>query len=262
MDRAYDLAHELLGTAKQLSTPRDDWEPEAIEAAHWRPLPEPDWTWQASTLDGIVHALNEALQEAEWLPEREAPPLPHGATYSLGEWTQRAPLRRIVRGFAEPVRHVPLVSRVPEPVVLYLVHKLPGGADSLKREHHKGVGWHYHYLDKRKGRSNVVLCWDTRWEPPEDEEERKAQGPRPIFWEYHGEGNADFKAQPDLWGDPKRQSMREVCASDLKRNISEFRPASDDAEPVWPLWSILTPRAVTPPPAAPAGPAGGEKKGR
>ena len=158
-------------------------------------LPEPDWIQQASTLEGMTHALEEALEGMDLRPAPDAPPLAPDAVYTLGEWQQRAPLRQIVRGFVEPVRRVPLVSRVPEPVVLYLVHKLPGGAESLKREHHKGVGWHYHYLDKRKGRSNVVLCWDTRWEAAKTEEERKAQGPRPIFWEHHGEGNADFSAR-------------------------------------------------------------------
>lgn len=262
MDRAEALGRELLSLARELSNVGYDWQDEVVAVEGRSLLPEPDWIQQASTLEGITHALEEALEGMDWRPAPDAPPLARDAVYTLGEWQQRAPLRQIVRGFVEPVRRVPLVSRVPEPVVLYLVHKLPGGAESLKREHHKGVGWHYHYLDKRKGRSNVVLCWDTRWEAAKTEEERKAQGPRPIFWEHHGEGNADFSAQPSLWGDPKRQSMREVCAGDLKRNISEFRPASDDAEPVWPLLSILTPRAVTPPPAAPAAPAGGGKKRR
>ncbi|MHA0336783.1 hypothetical protein [Sphingomonas sp. ABOLF] len=262
MDRAEALGRELLSLARELSNVGYDWQDDMVAVEGRSMLPEPDWIQQASTLEGMTHALEEALEGMDLRPAPDAPPLAPDAVYTLGEWQQRAPLRQIVRGFVEPVRRVPLVSRVPEPVVLYLVHKLPGGAESLKREHHKGVGWHYHYLDKRKGRSNVVLCWDTRWEAAKTEEERKAQGPRPIFWEHHGEGNADFSAQPSLWGDPKRQSMREVCAGDLKRNISEFRPASDDAEPVWPLLSILTPRAVTPPPAAPAAPAGGGKKRR
>lgn len=64
--------------------------------------------------------------------------------------------RDIYRGFLQPVRRVPMLTSIPERVALYLI-TIDQGQDYLDREAHSGVGWHYHYLDWRKLRSDAVV---------------------------------------------------------------------------------------------------------
>ena len=85
---------------------------------------------------------------------------------------------------------------MPAPVVLYLLRVLPDGEDALEREKHgvgNGMGWHYHYLDRRRRRFDVILSWDTRWDDPDPD------ALRPLFVEPHAEGKAEFHARPDRW---------------------------------------------------------------
>jgi hypothetical protein len=137
-------------------------------------------------------------------------------------------MRNIHIGFIEPVLRVPIISRLPQTVIAFLL-AIPGERDLLKREHHNQVGWHYHYLNFKKARSNLVLCWDTR-----------AVGQKgtdhPLFQENHAEGRSDFKARPDTWGLTKKKSMHDACAPDLDRwPLSTFRCASAKANAVWPV---------------------------
>lgn len=187
----------------------------------------------------LVQKLERALTEIDWQPDSNKDQISPGENFSLGSTIRYAPIRQITRGFMEPVRIAPLVKRLPDLVALYIM-SIPGGRDYLQRERHTVIGWHYHYLDAKCRRSNTILCWDTRWQPPVKTNASLSEDTcRPLFQERHGDG---FNARPDLWRDPKKLSMYEACAIDLKRNISEFRCAANTAEVVWPPGKRLTPR--------------------
>jgi hypothetical protein len=136
---------------------------------------------------------------------------------------------------------MPMIRQVPDLVARFLI-SIDGGEEFLDREHHDAVGWHYHYLNWRKDRSNVVLCWDTRWTLPAAETPPPTKR-RGLFVEEHGEkSNADFSAKPWLWGPTKRETMYNACSPDLQRwPIGAFRCASNKSDVVYPPSAKLTP---------------------
>jgi hypothetical protein len=193
--------------------------------------------------------LKEALLEADWNADT-----PVGQDAQPDRWTfgtamtLRAPSRQIHAGFLDPIRRIPILTRVPEKVVLYLI-TVGRGEDYLQNEAHSGVGWHYHYLDWRKNRSDVVLCWDTRWKDPVPQTVPLSR--RGLFVEKHAEKGKPFRAKPWLWGDRKRETMYEICSADLaKRRIDEYRCAANKAELVYPPGAMLTPHPSNAAPAA------------
>jgi hypothetical protein len=238
------IARRLLGIHSEVSEGTRDPPELPWQAGGGDPPPEEAGAPMEAAKEAaaLVRELDRLLTRSGWRPEAEMPGMPVEGEWVLGEWTQHASPREILRGFLRPLRRRPLLRRVPEQVVLYLVRELSDGRDGLKREQHSaaGVGWHYYYLDRRRRRSNAILCWDTRWVAPTTVAGRPASL-RPLFWEFHGEGRAEFPAKPDLWGDFKRISMHESCRVDLTRPIAEFRPASVDANPTWPLRTAVTP---------------------
>lgn len=200
----------------------------------------------------LIDQLDAALAATNREPERPGEQSSYEKSWSFGRISERAPIRAVCRGYLEPVRYVPIVINVPEQVALFLI-TLPDGDDYLDREHHDAIGWHYHYLDRKKRRSDTILCWDTRWtNPPRpDPVSRSYRVPsRPLFHETHGEGHARFTAKPYLWGDAKRESMHNACEPDLTRSIGEFRCAANKADAVWPRGVILTARAAPTPSTA------------
>lgn len=195
---------------------------------------------QVGSAEQLVAELDAALVGAGWVAD--APTLEN---FDEGSWTFGVAIQLIGRrhgihgGYLEEVRSIPLLNRLPDRVVLYLL-TVEDGVDYLKREAHSGVGWHYHYLDWKERRSNVILCWDTRWNPPEPQPEPPKR--RGLFVERHAEGGKPFSARPDAWGPKKRQSMYNVCATDLRsRKIEEYRCAANKSEPVYPPEAKLTP---------------------
>lgn len=111
--------------------------------------------------------------------------------------------------------------------VVAFLSKITGSDEWLKRENHDNLGYHYHYLNAKKDRSDVALSWDIRAHP---------QTPHPLFQEKHAESRSKFAGRPDLWGNTKRQSIHEACEKDLKQwTLDKFRMACDKAGPVWPL---------------------------
>ena len=133
----------------------------------------------------------------------------------------------------------PIIRRLPDRVALFLI-TLDGGEDYLDLETH-GMGKHYHYLNWREQRSNVILCWDTRWQAPDPQ--TRPPTLRALFVESHGEKtNADFVARPDLWRAKKRASMYEACVPDLAKSaIEEFKCAANKSQIVYPPGRRLTP---------------------
>lgn len=241
---ALELVKRLRNTLAEHHNSEFTDRPEQRGESEWQPLPDAsrfEPTPAMRHLERIIQGLAKPLADvgdSARLPEQVLPPDEY---WTLGSVTRSFPIRGIHLGFLEPVHRVPVVSHIPETVVAYLL-TIPGDRDLLKREHHNQVGWHYHYLDFNRRRSDVVLCWDTR--------AVYAKGKiLPLFQESHGKGRSDFPARPDLWGDAKKQSMHQVCAPDLDRwPIGEFRCASGKAGPVWPLSARLTPMPAQPQP--------------
>jgi hypothetical protein len=226
---------------------------EPIGEGVWRPLPKIvlSEVKPLQPFGDIIESLDRTLTEAGYRNESTKYRLASDEFWTLGNRTISFPIRSIHVGFVEPVLRIPIISRLSEPVVAFLL-AIPGERDLLKREHHDHVGWHYHYLDFRKARSNVVLCWDTR-------AVRRSGQDHPLFQETHGEGHADFSARPDLWGITKKESMHKACAPDLDTwPLGAFRCASNKAGPVWPLAARLTPIVN----AIPSNPNASVKKGR
>lgn len=217
--------------------------PVLLAEGEWQPLPleKPVLTPIRADAAAIVKELAAALKDADWRPDQSSAANRLSGPWTFGEATQRAAIRRIHRGFLEPVRRFPILENVPALVVQFLT-KLPGGRDYIKRENHPGVGWHYHYLADRHTRSDVILAWDTRWNPQPNLPPRSLGLLRPLFYEKHGEGHTNFHGKPWLWGETKRVSMYDVCTPDLTTwPINEFRCASNKADPVWPTTAKLTP---------------------
>lgn len=180
--------------------------------------------------------LEQCLDAANWTPEAEMPLFPVDERWTLGSVEHEAPLRKIHLGYLHPIKHFPILERVPDRAIAFLT-KISGWSDYVKRENHPGVGIHYHYLSAAKKRSDVLLAWDTRWQSSPGSDPL-----RPLFGEKHAEGRADFAARPWAWGDQKKASMYAACEVDLARwPIGEFRCASQSADAVWPSGTVVTP---------------------
>lgn len=192
-----------------------------------------------SQAERLVEILFSILSEDKWEPEKPAEEVPAQEAWSFGLVIEQTMPRQIYNGFLRPRCVSPWVENVPEIVVQFLI-TLPGGKDHLDREHHGPVGWHYHYLDMKQRRSDVILCWDTRWPGAKA---FSPSAPRPLFFESHSVRTAKFTARPERWSDKKRESMYDACTPDLQKwSLPEFRCAANTAEAVWPRGSNLTAR--------------------
>ncbi|MER8917685.1 hypothetical protein NKI32_28205 [Mesorhizobium sp. M0761] len=198
----------------------------------------PGWV----TEHGLKHLLREVeelLTALDQLRHKEHfdahhPPLQEGEFWSLGAIKFRFAPRPIHRGFLEPARYANYVI-LDEGLVAYLI-TVSGDDHTLKREHHDHFGWHYHYLDRKKRRSDVILCWDTFAKVT-------SQDNRSLFYEGHAEGNSSFPARPNLWAERKRKSIHDACGPDLlKWPINEFKAPGKTSVAVWPLGAVLTPK--------------------
>lgn len=118
--------------------------------------------------------------------------------------------------------------------LLRLVHTIPGADDLIIREKHDVFGWHYHYCDNKKRRSDVLMAFDRNrlCEKPFSAGKHVV----PLCWEPHAIKNAKFKAKPLRWGDRKRASIYEACEPDLSVNpVLTYKPPSKEAQDVWPI---------------------------
>ncbi len=188
----------------------------------------------------MIEELRGVLDKTGWKPDLLDIPQVDRDLWSFGEaMIFRGSERTILRGFLVPRRKVPILRRVPDDIALFLI-SIDDGEDYLTREDH-GMGWHYHYQNWRKERSNVILSWDTRWREPAPQTKPPTQ--RALFVEPHGEkNNAAFVAQPRLWSEKKRKSMYDVCLPDLtKWSIDKFRCAANKSLVVHPPGGLLTP---------------------
>jgi hypothetical protein len=227
------------------------------------PLPDydPGFEREQRRAAEMVEDLDRALRDENWSPPAGGQDM-GGARggYVYGLIPRRAPMREIVRGYLQPVRYLPLVEHVPERVELFLRIMLPDGRDGLEREAHGGVKWHFHYIDAKNRRSDVILSFGTRWAMASG---AVGEGTlRPLFVERHAEAKARFTAHPGRWETEKRMSMYEICARDLYKGVEHFRCAKDGSDAVWPRSAMLTPHPSSLVGAGtPAVRAGGKRKG-
>ncbi|MGO7837064.1 hypothetical protein [Rhizobium johnstonii] len=254
--KATRLVDHLRGALKELREGLRENRNEITKARTWQPLPpphEPLATPLSRHIDGIIGELDAILIAAQHDTSTRIK-LPDGQNWTLGSSPYAGPLRSIYGGSLLPIKHIPVVERVPDRVFSFLL-EIAGDRDLLKREHHDHIGWHYHYLDRWERRSNIVLCWDVR-------DLKVANDDRAIFQETHAEGQPDFIGRPELWGEAKKESMYDACRPDLDDWAAHlFRCASGKAKPVWPVSASLTP-VSRPQPKAPKFPAkrGKEKR--
>lgn len=236
-----EIARRLLAFAREI-------EPQDVEVSSLPRAAEDMEMWRrefgldddiAAPLWDVIGMLKTALNKTGWDPDVSNIPDAERDRWTFGAaLTLRGSPRNIVGGFLQPLRIEPMVRRVPDSIALYLI-SIEDGEDFLKRENHN-MGWHYHYLNWRKDRSNVILSWDTRWQTPSSQ--TKTSQRRGLFVEPHGEKGADFPARPDLWGPKKRISMYDACSPDLATwPIKEFKCASNNSDLVYPPGATLTP---------------------
>lgn len=208
------------------------------------PLPQsdPEFEHEQRLAFQLIGDLDRALRDENWSSLATANEVDgDGRACAYGLVPRRAPMREIVRGFLQPVRYLPLVKSVPKRVELFLRIMLPGGNDGLEREEHGGVKWHFHYIDAKHRRSDVMLSFDTRWAIATGA--RGLDTLRPLFVERHAEGKAKFTAHPGRWKTEKRISMYAICSRDLHKGIEHFRCAKNGSEAVWPPSAMLTPHS-------------------
>lgn len=236
------VARQLIDMAAEVESIEIEFEPLPITESQIRCIAEEFVAHQRvhALAKEMLCNLDEALARTKW--ERHVPAVPKSQQY---RWTfgtavtLRGVSRPIHGGFLQPMQRIPILDRVPERVAQYII-AIDEGVDYLENEAHSGVGLHYHYLNWRKDRSDVVLCWDTRWIAPDHPTKLPAQ--RGLFVEKHAEKGKPFKAKPGLWGPSKRKTMYAVCSADLmKRQIEQYRCAANNSAPVHPPGATLTP---------------------
>jgi hypothetical protein len=223
------IVHESLRTIKVLGTVLDRIRDSAnrhqpdLEPTHPILVEPPYYVLGTSELD----------REIEELRDHETTPSEYTLTINV--------IRKvtpILRGYVE---HVETIRLRRHPLVTYLM-AVHGLRDTLDRDHHGVVGWHYHYCNKKGQRSDTMLSFDTNQQVQLQTAVAVAQSNHPLFWERHSESNAKFSARAEQWGTGKRESLYDAIMPDLKKwKATEFRRPGMAAEAVWPMGAILSP---------------------
>ena len=189
-------------------------------------------------IDSLLGEVSTAIEELQKIIVRseldlpESPKIPttrEEEHWSLGAEDIRGPLIPILRGELEPVRRVVVAPGLPDGVFLLFL-SIDGLKDLLVREVHGHWGYHYHYLDSKRRRSDTLLTF-----APQLKTLPKGQQVRVLTWERHSE-KSHFSARAGSWGEKKRQSVYQSCIGDsAKRHLSDFKTPGKNAETVWPI---------------------------
>jgi hypothetical protein len=175
-------------------------------------------------LSWLVQELDQVLIDAKFPVHSEEPN--EGTIVNIGRVDLVTECRDVHAGYTEVILRRSFVRSLPSRVVNFLI-QIPKCSNVLEREHHDSIGWHYHYLDHKKRRSDLVLCWGKNVCSESDV--------RPLMGERHAESKARFQARLDLWGYTKRKSVFDSCEPDLRRwPLNTFRSPGGKAEAVWP----------------------------
>lgn len=126
-------------------------------------------------------------------------------------------------GRVEAFTHFAWVEQNQTPQLFRLI-TIAGEKCGLERENH-GWGYHYHYVDHKARRSDVIFSFS-----PTD-----SNRPPQLWWERHGEKKAEFSPKVPSWGKPKRMSIHQACCVDLtNRQLSDYKHPSKEASVLWP----------------------------
>ncbi|MFG6508155.1 MULTISPECIES: hypothetical protein [unclassified Sulfitobacter] len=149
--------------------------------------------------------------------------------WSLGTENIRGPLIPFLRGELEPVRKVVVAPNLPYTVVLFFL-SISGLREHLVREVHGHWGYHYHYLDSKRRRSDTLLTFQQK-----PKTLPKGRHVRVLTWERHSE-KSHFPARATRWGAKKRESVYQACIDDsAKRSLSDFKIPAKHSEVLWPV---------------------------
>jgi hypothetical protein len=160
--------------------------------------------------DQVTRSLQERGQTLGPIFARRIPPrfLRELAGSRVGRVVER---HQILRGYIDVVCSQPLVTRSQTPVLYFTLLSVPGYG-GLMRENH-GLGFHFHYSDDGRRRSDILLTFSRI----------RTDNENPVTWEPHAVNKADFKARVPTWGHDKRGSVHEVCMTDKrKRKLTDY----------------------------------------
>ncbi len=130
----------------------------------------------------------------------------------------------IVRGSLRLVQCRPVISNISEITVRFL--QSIDKRHVVIRENHGGWGYHFHYCNAKKKRSDTVLSFRDKL---------NKHGDKVIFHEVHAEGKSAFHARVDLWGRKKKESAYSACLSGVGRfTLADFKKPGASAETLWP----------------------------
>ncbi len=191
------------------------------------------FAWEAEDeirqIEKTVQSISQKLNEF-WEPSNrwsEALPLNERLTRScFGNVTIRHRRRPFLRGHADFVEQRVIAPHLSAGFIA-LFKSVPETNRFLVRERHGHWGYHYHYLDMRKRRSDTLLTFDHRL----------GDSPQPtLCWERHAENKSEFSAKAEQWGTAKCKSVYDVCLPDTKKwQLTDFKTPGKGALPVWPI---------------------------
>jgi hypothetical protein len=113
-----------------------------------------------------------------------------------------------------------LVNRISTPNVVFFL-RVAGYDDIIIKENH-GSGYHFHYCDKKKRRSDTILTFDDSKQ-------------KILFYEGHGVEKSTFYARPGQWGLQKKKSVYDACMPVwIKMNGDNFKIPGSNATILYP----------------------------
>jgi hypothetical protein len=128
-------------------------------------------------------------------------------------------------GRLEAYTHYAFVEHGLTPQLFELI-TIVGERCGIERENHGSWGYHYHYVDDKRRRSDVIFSFlptDTKTPPR-------------LWWERHAEGKAEVSPDVLTWGASKRTSIHRACERDLtKRRLADYKRPSKEALVLWPI---------------------------
>jgi len=169
----------------------------------------------------VSQRINQQLSDAEGVSPLERR---DSKSLDLGEiFLERAEFP-IVRGSLRLVQCRPIISNIPDRTAYFL--QRVDKKHVVIRENHGGWGYHFHYCNAKKKRSDTILSF---------REKLNKHGNKVVFHEGHAEGKSAFHARVDLWGRKKKESAYSACLSGVgKFKLTDFKKPGASVGTLWP----------------------------
>ena len=173
-------------------------------------------------IDIVTQSLNQQLSYAEGVSSHERR---DSSSLDLGEIFLEREEFPIVRGSLRLVQHRPIISSVSVITAQFL--QRVDKRHVVIRENHGDWGYHFHYCDAKKKRSDTIFSF---------REKLNKNGNKVVFHEGHAEGKSAFHARVDLWGRKKKESAYSACLIGVgKFTLADFKKPGASAETLWPV---------------------------